>query len=296
MEAKTLVDVFFTSLGHNLERHVAYKSGGAWKSISSRQYYGYAVRVARALQQWGIERGDRVAILSENRPEWMITDFACVTSGIVDVPIYTTLTAEQTLYLLQNSGARAIFVSTKEQLRKIQSIQKQSKLEKIVDMDDLQEPDVIRLWSIFKDASPEADRAFDEQAHTIQPDDIATLIYTSGTTGTSKGVMLSHLNLTSNAATSVKNFEWKAGDTYLSFLPLSHVTARHLDYVCFLNGVTIAYCPAFDQLPVMLQEAKPSIIVAVPRVYEKIRQEVEHKAARGISRRILNWALKVGER
>ena len=108
--------------------------------------------------------------------------------------------------------------------------------------------------------------------------------------------MLSHLNLTSNAATSVKNFEWKAGDTYLSFLPLSHVTARHLDYVCFLNGVTIAYCPAFDQLPVMLQEAKPSIIVAVPRVYEKIRQEVEHKAAHGISRQILNWALKVGER
>ena len=296
MEAKTLVDVFFTSVGHNLERHVAYKNGGAWKSISSRQYYGYAVRVARALQQWGIQRGDRVAILSENRPEWMIADFACVTSGIVDVPIYTTLTAEQTLYLLQNSGARAIFVSTQEQLRKIQSIQKQSKLEKIVVMDDLQEPDVIPLWSIFKDASPEADRAFDEMAHTVQPDDIATLIYTSGTTGTSKGVMLSHLNLTSNAATSVKNFEWKAGDTYLSFLPLSHVTARHLDYVCFLNGVTIAYCPAFDQLPVMLQEAKPSIIVAVPRVYEKIRQEVEHKAAHGISRQILNWALKVGER
>src|SRR5581483_8144249 len=172
---------------------------------------------------------DRVAILSENRPEWMIADFACVTSGIIDVPIYTTLTAEQTLYLLQNSGARAIFVSSQEQLRKVKSIQKQSKLEKIVVMDDLQEPEIIPLWSIFKNASPEPDRAFDENAHTIQPDDIATLIYTSGTTGTSKGVMLSHLNLTSNAATSVKNFEWKAGDTYLSFLPHSHVTARHLD-------------------------------------------------------------------
>lgn len=296
MEAKTLVDVFFASVGHNLERHVAYKSGGEWKSISSRQYYGYTVSVARALQQWGIRRGERVAILSENRPEWMITDFACVTSGIIDVPIYTTLTAEQTLYLLQNSGAQAIFVSTQEQLRKVQSIQKQSKLEKIIVMDDLQDPDVVPLRSIFKNASAEIDRTFDENARMIQPDDIATLIYTSGTTGTSKGVMLSHLNLTSNAATSVKNFEWKAGDTYLSFLPLSHVTARHLDYVCFLNGVSIAYCPAFDQLPVMLQEAKPSIIVAVPRVYEKIRQEVEHKAAHGVSRRILNWALKVGER
>src|SRR5437016_11246009 len=166
MEAKTLVDVFFTSVGHNLERHVAYKNGGAWKSISSRQYYGYAVRVARALQQWGIERGDRVAILSENRPEWMIADFACVTSGIVDVPVYTTLTAEQTLYLLQNSGARAIFVSNQEQLRKIQSIQKQTKLEKIVTMDEVAEPDVISLWSVLKSASLEVDPAFDEKAHT----------------------------------------------------------------------------------------------------------------------------------
>jgi long-chain acyl-CoA synthetase len=296
MEAKTLVDVFFASVGYNLDHHVTYKSGGNWKSISSRQYYGYVAGVSRALQQWGIQRGDRVAILSENRPEWMIIDFACVTSGIIDVPVYTTLTAEQTLYLLQNSGARAIFVSNLEQLRKIQSIQKQTKLEKIVAMDDVQEPDVIPLWSILKSASLEVDTVFDEKARTVQPDDIATLIYTSGTTGASKGVILTHLNLTSNAATSVKNFEWKAGDTYLSFLPLSHVTARHLDYVCFLNGVTIAYCPAFDQLPVMLQEAKPSIIVAVPRVYEKIRQEVEHKAARGVSRRILSWSLKVGER
>src|SRR5437016_8138271 len=133
-------------------------------------------------------------------------------------------------------------------------------------MDDLQEPDVIRLWSIFKDASPEADRAFDEQAHTIQPDDIATLFYTSGTTGTSKGVMLSHWNLTSNALTATRYSEWIQGDTYLSFLPLSHVTARHLDYVCFYNGVTIAYCPFFEQLPQMLQEVRPTIIVSVPRV------------------------------
>src|SRR5205809_4676040 len=226
MEAKTLVDFFFASVGFNLDRHVSYKSGGEWKAISSRQYYGYVACLSRAFQQWGFQRGDRIAILSENRPEWMIADFACVTSGIIDVPIYTTLTADQTLYLLQNSGARAIFVSNQEQLRKIQSIQKQTKLEKIVTMDDLPDPDIISLWSILKSDSLEVDPVFDEKAHTVQPDDIATLIYTSGTTGASKGVILTHLNLTSNAATSVKNFEWKAGDTYLSFLPLSHVTAR----------------------------------------------------------------------
>lgn len=296
MEARTLVDIFFTSVAHDLDRHVTYKSGGEWKAISSRQYYSYVANVSRAMQQWGIQRGDRIAILSENRPEWMIADFACMTSGIIDVPIYTTLTSEQTFYLLQNSGARVVFVSNLEQLRKIQSIQSQTKLEKVVIMDDVAEINVIPMWSILSHASPEADPEFDGRARTVQPDDLATLIYTSGTTGTSKGVMLSHLNLTSNAATSVRNFEWRAGDTYLSFLPLSHVTARHLDYVCFLNGVTIAYCPDFNQLPVMLHESKPSIIVAVPRVYEKIRQEVERRAARGVKRRILNWALKVGER
>ncbi len=240
MEPKTLADIFFTSVTRDSERVIMFKRRGTWENVSSRQYYGYVVSVAHALKQWGIHRGDRVAILSENRPEWMITDFACVCSGIIDVPIYTTLTADQTAYL--------------------------------------------------------HDREFDEAAHNIQLDEIATLIYTSGTTGTSKGVMLSHGNLTSNAVTSTKNFEWADEDLYLSFLPLSHVTARHLDYVCFLHGATIAYCPYFDQLPQMLQEVKPTIIVAVPRVYEKVRQEAERHAAAGAKRKIFDWAREVGER
>src|ERR1700694_2871697 len=155
MEARTLVDIFFTSVGHDINHHVTYKSGSTWKAISSRQYYGYVASVARSLQQWGLQKGDRVAILSENRPEWMISDFACVTTGIIDVPIYTPLTSEQTLYVLQNSGARAIFVSTLDQLRKIQSIQPQTKLEKIVVMDDVAEINVIPMWAILDHASPE---------------------------------------------------------------------------------------------------------------------------------------------
>ena len=123
METRTLVDIFFASVAHDVQRHVMFKRGSEWQIISSRQLYGYVSALARILQQWGIQKGDRVAILGENRPEWMIADFACVTTGIVDVPIYATLTAEQTLYLLQNSRARVIFVSTIEQLRKVQSIQ-----------------------------------------------------------------------------------------------------------------------------------------------------------------------------
>ena len=160
----------------------------------------------------------------ENRPEWMIADFACVNSGIVDVPIYATLTADQTLYLLQNSRARVIFVSTLEQLRKVQSIQAQTSLEKIVVMDDVAEVNVIPMWSLINGASLEPDPQFDEQAHQIQPDDLATLIYTSGTTGTSKGVMLSHGNLTSCAVMASKQAEWDTGGR-LSFLP--SVVARN---------------------------------------------------------------------
>ena len=166
MEIRTLADIFFASIEHDVERHVLFKRGvnstppraraahvgdpGAdWQVISSRQLYGYVATLARVLRQWGIQKGDRVAILSENRPEWMIADFACVTSGIADVPIYTTLTAEQTLYLLKNSGARVAFVSTVEQLRKVQSIQAQTALEKIVVMDDVAEVNVIRIWSLL---------------------------------------------------------------------------------------------------------------------------------------------------
>lgn len=295
METRTLADIFFSSVKHNLDRHVLFLRPTGWQIISSRQLYGYVARFARALKQWGLNKGDRVAILSENRPEWMIVDFACVCSGIVDVPIYATLTAQQTLYVLQNSGARVACVSTVEQLKKVQSIQAQSKVEKIVVMDDLAENNAISIWSLLEGCSVEPDAEFDSRAHAIQPDDLATLIYTSGTTGNSKGVMLTHGNLTSCAVMASKEAEWEKGDVYLSFLPLSHVTARHVDYVCYLDGTTIVYCADFDQLPRMLQEAKPTIIVSVPRVYEKVRQEAERQAAFGIKRKILNWALRVGE-
>ena len=157
METRTLVDIFFASVAHDVQRHVMFKRGPEWQIISSRQLYGYVATLARTLKQWGIQKGDRVAILAENRPEWMIADFACVNSGIVDVPIYATLTADQTLYLLQNSRARVIFVSTLEQLRKVQSIQAQTSLEKIVVMDDVAEVNVIPMWPLINGASLEPD-------------------------------------------------------------------------------------------------------------------------------------------
>jgi long-chain acyl-CoA synthetase len=252
MEPRTLADIFFLSVAHDLDRHVMIKRGAEWQVITSRQLYGYVSTMARTFRQWGLSKGDRVAILSENRPEWMIIDFACVTTGLVDVPIYATLTAEQTLYVLENSGARIVCVSSEEQLRKVQSILSRTRIEKVVVMDDIAEINVIPIWPLLNGSSFEQDTEWEAQARTISPDDLATLIYTSGTTGNSKGVMLTHGNLTSNANMSTRHAEWKPGDLYLSFLPLSHVTARHLDYVCYLNGVTIAYCPFFDKLLAVL--------------------------------------------
>src|SRR5215467_13648242 len=104
METRTLADIFFSSVAHDLDCHLRFKRSSGWQTISSGQFYGYVVAMARALRQWGINKGDRVAIISENRPEWMIADFACVASGIIDVPIYATLTPEQTAYVLENSG------------------------------------------------------------------------------------------------------------------------------------------------------------------------------------------------
>src|ERR1700736_4158473 len=168
METNTLVDIFFTSISYDVERHVMFKRGATWQVISSRQLYGYVVALARVLKQWGIHKGDRVAILGENRPEWMIADFACVTSGIVDVPIYATLTADQTLYLLQNSRARVHYVSTLHRLRKVQSSKAQTSLEKTFVVDDVSEANVIPMWSLIKVASIDDDCKFNQAIRKIQ--------------------------------------------------------------------------------------------------------------------------------
>ena len=276
---------------------LTYERGGVWHDVSSRQLYGCVHRTARQLEDWGIRKGDRVALLAENRMEWPVTDFACLAIGAVDVPIYPTLTAEQAAFALKNSGARAIFLSTKQQLEKVLAIKAGMNLERIVVMDEIEDPAAVRMSTILGSQAPmERDSAFDTLLGAAVPDDLATIIYTSGTTGVSKGVMLTHGNLASNLAESGRYLEWQVGDVSLSFLPLSHVTARHVDYLCFLRGVTLAYCPSFDELPKKLQETRPQLIVAVPRVYEKVRQEVERRGRSGFRHMILQWALKIGQR
>ncbi|HET9742258.1 MAG TPA: long-chain fatty acid--CoA ligase [Terriglobales bacterium] len=288
-------EIFLAVVERNLPRVMSYERDGRWRDVSAHELYTRVLHTARQLQQWGIRKGDRVALIAENRMEWAITDWACLCLGIVDVPIYPTLLADQTGFILKNSGARAVFVSTQKQLEKVLVAKQGTAVEQIVVMDDVDHSGAARMSTIMAPEQPgERDKNFEAIVRSIVPQDLATIIYTSGTTGIPKGVMLTHENLTSNLTQTSVSLHWKPEHISLSFLPLSHVTARHVDYLCVLHGVTLAYCPAFDQLPRMLQEVHPHLFVSVPRVYEKVRQETERKTSTGVKNRIYRWAMRVG--
>ncbi|MGA2001273.1 MAG: long-chain fatty acid--CoA ligase [Terriglobales bacterium] len=294
MSIETVNQVFYQVVDRQLDRVMLYKQTVKWIPISSRELYRDAVGIARALTSWGIAKGDRVAILSENRPEWATAEFGTLLFGGAIVPIYPTLTSEQSAFMLADSGARVAFVSTVDQLKKLQAVQSITKLEKIVVMDYIGIPDAIPMHRLMHDGPVERDAAFDAAAHAIRPDDLATIIYTSGTTGTPKGAMLTQGNLASNLLHSLDSYPLGPDDVSLSFLPLSHITARHVDYAMFYHGVTIAYCPYIDQLKAALPEIRPTIFVAVPRVYEKIRGQAEAQTKSGWKHKVYQWALKVG--
>ena len=300
LQLRTLNDVFFTIADSRRDRAMVFQdTSGTWQPLSSTQVYQRVRAVAAALTSWGIRRGDRVAILAENRWEWAIADFACLALGIADVPIYPTLLAEQIVPLLADSGARAIFLSTRAQYDKIATRRSATSLEHIVVMDDETLPAAETFSSLIAGADArggQRDPAFDQAAQQVDPSSLATLIYTSGTTGNSKGVLLTHGNIAANLNYSLNEFDLGLPDSCISFLPLSHITARHVDYALYAKNVLIAYCSAFDKLPQTLTAIRPTVLVAVPRVYEKVRQVAEQRAAEsGLKRRLFAWALAAGQ-
>jgi len=275
-------------------------ASGLWQGLSSLEVYGRVRALAKAFQAWGIERGDRIALLSENRWEWQITDFATLAIGAVDVPIYPTLTSEQIGELLHDSGARIAVVSTRAMYDKVEPYRGKGALEHIVMMEPVQvPPDAVPFSMLTQSLDVKMigrDPEFDAELALVKPGDLATLIYTSGTTGEPKGVMLTHGNIASNTSYCTRDFDFGRGDSSVSYLPLSHITARALDYAMFFNGAQVAYCNQFDKLIQTLQQVKPTVFVGVPRVYEKIRQGVEQKSASSkLKSRILAWAVKQGE-
>lgn len=304
MSIATLNDIFFAAVDRNLDRMMLHRQAGRWLPISSRDFAAHVVRTARRLHTWGIKPGDRIAILSENRPEWPVADMASLLLQAVTVPLYTTLTAEQTAFVLKDSGCRIIFLSSVQQLHKILPVLPQTDIEKIVVMDDLEFTGDLAPFAnqcstvrqIVSNGPYDLGPELESRARSTHPDDLATIVYTSGTTGTSKGAMLTHGNVTSNLRCSLLGFDMHAGLVSVSFLPLCHITARHVDFSMIYHGVTLAYCPFIEQLPQALQEVRPSVFVAVPRVYEKIYAQAVHKAQGFPKHAIFNWALSIGER
>jgi long-chain acyl-CoA synthetase len=296
-EVRTVNDAFLKVGGRGEKTAWMWQdASGAWKAISAAEVYGRVRALATAFAGWGIGKGDRVALLSENRWEWPVVDFATLALGAVDVPLYMTLTPEQVGYMLRDSGAKVAVVSSREQYEKICAAGELPALEHVVVMEQGEFPNAESFASLLARAGEmqARDATFDTKMREVQPEDLATIIYTSGTTGEPKGVMLTHGNLASNFTLSTVPFGFGEPDVCISFLPLSHVTARHLDYALMIDGVTLAYCPKFDALREAMQAVRPTIFVAVPRVYEKIRQGVEGKS-HGLKKRILNWALDVGK-
>ena len=300
LEITTVNDVFARTSGRGDQTVMQWRDAdGAWKPIASAELYGRVRALAEMLANWGVGKGDRVAIVAENRWEWIVTDFATLALGAADVPLYPTLTTEQLGYMLRDSGAKMAVVSSAEQYTKITAAGELPALEHVVVMDAGSFEGAESFAALVAGAGEKQtpDAGFDAQVASVVPNDLATIIYTSGTTGESKGVMLTHGNLASNLRLSTGPMGFNNTDSCISFLALSHVTARHTDYALLYQGVQLAYCPKFDQIAPAMQAVRPTIFLGVPRVYEKVRQAVEGKsAASAVKAKLLAWAIGVGHK
>ena len=285
-------------------QHTAFKvkRGGSWQSFSFDWGLEQAAKTAFGLKSLGYEKGSRIAILSENRPEWATTDFGALAAGLVGVPLYTTLIGEQIAYILHDAEAKVVFVSSMDHLSSVLSIRERvPSIEKIVVFypENLEENDlVISLDTLKAMGDGHTVDDFVELSRRTQPEDLATIVYTSGTTGDPKGVALTHHNFMAEFDAIWQIFEGKEGDSLLSFLPLSHILQRVVDAFALLFGFTISYAESLETLGENLREICPTHIVAVPRVYEKIHGRIHAGVQQGsaVKRAIFNWAVNVGRR
>jgi long-chain acyl-CoA synthetase len=305
MKTGTLTQLFFEGIDKYAGTHVAAyraKVGGVWRAITHRDAEARVKAISLGLRELGVQSGDRVAIVSETRPEWALADYACLCARATDVPIYPTLTQKQTEYILSDSGAVAAFCSTAEIVNKLrESRSRLPSLKHIIAFDDpgAGRDGVITLAELEARGRSADGRhpRFREEALTVSPDALATLIYTSGTTGDPKGVMLTHSNLWSNIDACLHVFPLTTQDECLAMLPLSHVYERMVDYTMWTAGVIVNYAESFDKVAQNLGEVRPTIVLSVPRLYEKIYARVLESAlaGSGVKRRIFFWAKQVGD-
>lgn len=303
LPARSLLDYFTYAASSGKPELLISKIGGKWTPVSAEEFGKRTRSMALGLASLGVDRGDRVAILSDNRPEWPMTDFATLALGAMTVPIYTTYMAPQVEYILKDSEAKVILVSNDVELQKVMEVRGRCPDLQHVILAEGHLPNAERV-STFDTIAKRgeqlllADRqAFDDRTASVEGRDFATMIYTSGTTGEPKGAVLTHANLVSNVTSTATLFDIDDSFVALSFLPLSHVFERMVDYFYFSRRVTIAYAESIDKLPDNFQEIRPHIFGAVPRVYEKMMARVNAAidAAPALRKKIFDMGVKVGK-
>ncbi len=278
------------------------KKDRTWVRLSTDEVETTVRRLSLGLRELGLKPGDRVAVLSENRPEWVMTDLAVLCAGGVTVPIYTSLLPDQVRYIVGDAGAKIIVCSDLEMWRKVEFVRGAlPDLERVIVVDG--DPpagthalsDIVEMGRRLEETDP---GGFDRAADAVRPEDLASIIYTSGTTGVPKGVMLSHANFVSNVLSLTEFIDFNETDTGLSFLPLSHVLERTATFFLYHVGASMAYAESIEALAANMVEVRPTIIVSVPRVFEKIYTRIMDQIMAGsrLKRAIFVWALATGKK
>lgn len=275
-----------------------------WETTTYTELGERVLNLAVGLDELGIRKGDRVAILSENCLEWALTDLAVLSLGAATVPLYATLPPPQVQHIVADSGAVALIVEDQKQLAKAQEIRAALPDLKhliLIEPVDPMPPDVATFAAVEAIGQGQADRGtrFERLWHQVQPGDLASIIYTSGTTGLPKGAMLTHDNFMSNAQAIPTLVDIYPDDVFLAFLPLAHIFSRLAGhYLPLICGSTIAYSRGLRHLPREMQEVHPTVMCAVPRLLEGMQAKIQEEAAKRApkERKIFDWAIKVGER
>lgn len=304
-EPQTIPEIFLkASEKFDLADALNHHTETGWQKISSREMVETIENAAHGLRSLGLAPQDRAAIFAPNSPNWTFADAACQFAGVIDVPVYTTLAPASVAYILNDSGARLLFVEDIEMYRGVADELKECPaLEKIVFFDGSGIDEIENALTFDKLLQYGTERRgshadeIGETVGSLTPDSMATLIYTSGTTGEPKGVMLTHANIVSNVIDTGEHYDFSQHDICLSVLPLSHIFERSAMYLYIFNGMSVFYAESIDRVPDNLAEVRPTILVGVPRIFEKVYAKAKLKAAQsgGVKEKIFNWAIETAK-
>ncbi len=304
-EPQTLAELFLYAVEkHNRKDALNFKKDGEWRAISSDEMLSRIENIALGLYSLGLRKGDRIAMIAANSPEWTLTDAACQFAGIIDAPIYTTLAPDAVRYIINDAGAKVFFIENKEAFERLSEVLPEcASLEKLIffNFANVEAENAMSLADLenegakIKAKNPELIKNLTK---VVEPNDVATLIYTSGTTGEPKGVMLTHANLMSSVVNAGTDYNFSHKDKPLSVLPLSHVFERSGMYVYIFNGMAVYYAESIDKAADNLREVAPTIFVGVPRIFEKVYAKAKVKAAQESRAKelIFDWAIDVGKK